>query len=171
MKILTNNNTPFDMNHLPEEVDDLRYCVLDYSNSQDVDYFFVPLMFLESFTTPPALLQIGPYQVQLPMDWSIVIGDKHIGDLEILEIYKLNDRPFSVFCTNPIGSFSPAFHEIAIVDVFPDVKWYFPKLKFGHILVVPLGERNQWPKSGPDCIFIVREVNKLPECLDISKIF
>lgn len=89
MKILTNENTPFDMNNLPDEVDDLRYCVLDYSNSDDVDYFFVPLLFMESFTTPGALIQIGKYQCQLPIDWAIIIGDKHIGDLEIIEIHKL----------------------------------------------------------------------------------
>ncbi len=176
MKILTNENEPFDMNSLPDEIDDLRYCVLDYSNVNDVDYFFVPLLFIESFTTPGALIQIGNYQLQLPIDWSIVIGDKHVGDLEIIEIHKLNDRPFSVFCQNPIASFSPSFYEIKMIDVYPNIKWFFPKLKFGHLLAVPMGERGQWPKSPnsvvptPDCCFIVRETNKLPEVLDIAKL-
>lgn len=175
MRILTNDNVPFDMNNLPDEIDDLRYCVLDYSNSDDVDYYFVPLLFMESFTTPGALIQIGKYQVQLPIDWSIVIGDKHIGDLEIIEIHKLNDRPFSAFVNNPLASFAPAFYEITMLDVYPNIKWFCPKLKFGHILSVPIGENSQWPNfsqggPAPDCCFIVRETNKLPDALDISKI-
>lgn len=175
MKILTNNNVPFDMNNLPDEIDDLRYCVLDYSDINEVDYYFVPLLFMESFTTPGALIQIGKYQLQLPIDWSIVIGDKHVGDLEIIEIYKLNDRPFSTFVCNPLSSFSPSFYNISMLDVYPNLKWYCPKLKFGHILAVPLGESNQWPRRStrqptPDCCFIVRETNKLPDALDISKI-
>ena len=177
MKILTSDNVSFDMNALPDEVDDLRYCVLDYSNQADVDYFFVPLMFLESFTSPAALIQIGDYQLQVPLDWSIVIGDKHIGDLELLEVSKLNDRPFKSFVFNPIAGFSPNFYDITILDIFPDIKWHFPKLKFGHILAVPMGEQNEWPESRtenmpaiPDCVFIVRDVNKLPDSLDIGKV-
>lgn len=175
MKILTNDNLPFNMDSLPNEIDDLRYCVLDYSNSNDVDYFFVPLLFVESFVSPGALIQIGNYRCQLPIDWAIVIGDKDVGDLEIIEIYKLNDRPFSAFACNPLTGYAPSFLEISMVDVYPNIKWHFPKLKFGHILAIPLGERSQWPQSkrggsNPDCCFVVRETNKLPEALDISKI-
>lgn len=62
-----------------------------------------------------------------------------------------------------------------MIDVYPNIKWHFPKLKFGHILAVPLGEPNTWPKSRtgksvPECCFIVRDINKLPDVLDISKI-
>jgi hypothetical protein len=176
MRLLTNNNHVFDMNNMPNEVEDLRYCVLDYSDQADVDFFFVPMILLETFTSASALLQVGKFQLQIPLDWSLVIGDKHVGDLEILEVNKLNDRPFSTFVLNPINGFSPQFMEVTIIDIFPDIKWHLPKLKFGHILAVPLGDRHEWPVAresikSPPCLFMVRDVGKLPETLDISKIF
>ena len=30
--------------------------------------------------------------------------------------------------------------EVKIVNVFQEVKWYFPKLKHGHIIAVPLND-------------------------------
>ena len=50
MKILTLNNRSFDLNELPDEVDeDTRFSVLDNSNPNEPDFFFMPLIFLESF--------------------------------------------------------------------------------------------------------------------------
>jgi len=178
MKILTSHNEDFSMLQMPDVIEDLKYSVLDYSDQANVDFFFVPMILLESFTTPAALIQIGPYQMQLPIDWSIVIGDKHIGDLEHIEVKKLNDRPFQAFVFNPITGYSPKYYDITIIDIFPDIKWFVPKLKFGHILTIPLGERSDWPiqkrsdpNPSPDCLYVVRDINKLPDALDISKIF
>ncbi len=61
MRILTLDNHHYDLDHLPEEVDDMRFAILDNSNPADPDYFFIPLIFLESFNAPAAVLQIGPY--------------------------------------------------------------------------------------------------------------
>lgn len=177
MRILTNENDVYEMNNLPEEVGELNYCVLDYSDQADVDFYFVPMLFMDTFRSPAALLQIGPYQVQIPLDWSLIIGDKHLGDLEILEIIKINDREFDAFTFNPISSYIPNFQQITILDIFPDIKWHFPKLKFGHILPIPLGEKKQWPmtkgpepKLSPECFYIVKDINKLPDSLDIGKV-
>jgi len=182
MRILTEDNKCFLMNTLPVEPVDIRYGILDYSNQTNVDFFWMPLIFLESFSAPAADLKIGPYRVQIPLDWSIVVGDKNSGDLEVISISHLNDRDFEMFCFNPISGFRPEFHKVEIVNVYPDLKWYFPKLKFGHLLVVPLLEHaivNQTTR--PDgkvieqvinpCIYTVRETNKIPESLDLTKIF
>ena len=59
MRILTLDNTAFDMNKLPEEVDDLRFAILDNSNPATPDYFFIPLIFLESFNSPALVLDIA----------------------------------------------------------------------------------------------------------------
>ena len=47
MKILTVDNETYDLDEIPETVDDLRYGILDYSNQQNIDYYFIPLVFLE----------------------------------------------------------------------------------------------------------------------------
>ena len=44
MRILTLEDTAFDMNELPDEVDDLRFAVLDNSDPQNPDYFYIPLI-------------------------------------------------------------------------------------------------------------------------------
>ena len=60
MQILTLDNQPFDLDHLPEEVDDsMRFAVLDNSNPNEPDFFFQPLIFLESFNAPALVLRIG----------------------------------------------------------------------------------------------------------------
>lgn len=166
MLILMPDNTTFDMNTIPEQVDDLRYCVLDYSNQNDADFYFIPLYFLDQFPRPSADLQIGNFRVQMPLDWSIIIADKNLGNMEILELKHLNDRDFDAFLMNPINGYMPQFGEISIQNIYPDVTWNMPKLKYGHILAVPL-------ESGPSplCAFFVKDTNRLPETLDITKVF
>lgn len=165
VRMLTAENTTFELDEIPDEVDDVRYCVLDYS-SQDVDYYFFPLMFLENFTSPAVDLRIGQHRVQMPLDWSVVIGEKDLGDIEIVSLESLNDRDFHAFCFNPLSSYVPDFLEIEIVHIFPDIKWYFPTLKNGHILAVPLDISDK-----PQIAYFVRDTNKIPDALDIRKLF
>lgn len=167
MRILLSDNVSFDMDKIPDRMgDDLFYCVLDYSNQQDVDFFFVPMVITEQFPRPAADLKIGPHRIQMPLDWSIMITDRNLGTLEMVELKQINDRQFDAFAMNPIDGYFPEFHEITIQNVFADVTWNIPRLKRGHILVVPLSEKPNSP-----CVFFVREGNRLPDGLDISKVF
>ena len=155
------------MNGLPQEVSETaNYCVLDYSNQNDVDFHFIPLLMLDAFPRPAADLKIGPYRVMMPLDWSILIADKNFGYIEVIELSKLNDREFDVFVMNPLKSYIPEFHEITIENIFPDYSWSMPRLKFGHVLAVPLRDG-----ECPPCAYFVKDISKLPESLDITKIF
>jgi hypothetical protein len=49
MRILTLDNIHYDLDHLPEEVDDMRFAILDNSNPQDPDYHFIPLDLFRKF--------------------------------------------------------------------------------------------------------------------------
>ena len=166
MRLLLSDNTVFDMNTLPEVIDDLHFCILDYSNVNDVDFYWIPLVFLDVFPRPAADLQIGKHRVQLPLDWAIVIADKDFGCVEILELKDLRDRPLDALILNPITGFMPDFGEINQINMFPDITWYVPKLKYGHILVLPLE-----PTPNPPCILVVKDIHRLPEVLDITKVF
>lgn len=166
MRILQVENQAYELDDIPEVVDDLRFGVLDYSNPKSVDYFFIPLMFLESFYAPAAVLKVGKYQINVPLDWSIVICDPEIGEPEVMSLMSLNDRGYTAFATNPISGFSPDYLDISITNIYNDVKWYAPKLKFGHILCVPL---HDGPK--PPCILLVKESNKIPEVLDLNELW
>lgn len=167
MQILTLDNLPFDLNNLPEEVDDsMRFAVLDNSNPQDPDFFFQPLIFLESFNSPAMVLKIGEHELAMPLDWSIAIGDNQSScDIEILPLTSLNDRGFDALCFNPLSSFRLEFKKIEIVNFYNDVKWYFPKMKNGQLLAVPLGNE---PK--PLCCYFVKEISRQQEIIDLSKL-
>lgn len=164
MRILTAENTCFEMSDFPEEVSDLRFGVLDNSNPADPDYFFIPLIFLETFNDPAFVLNIGGNVIRVPYNWQILIGEPDFGDLEVLPLTRLNDRNFKAFCFNPISDPMPDFHEIEILDVYHDIKWYFPKLKPGNMLAIPLENK---PK--PKCAFFVKEISKQCEVVDINK--
>ena len=165
-KILTLQNETFEINELPEFIDDLRFCILDNSNPADPDYFFVPLIFLESFNSPALILNIGGKTVKMPVDWQILIGDKEHGDLEVVPLTSINDRGFSAFVFNPLLSRTPDFLPIEITDIYNDIRWYFPKLKSGQMLCIPLTDG---PK--PLCAFFVKEISRQSEVVDVSKVW
>ena len=50
MKILTLDNRTYKLEKIPEWVDEnLRFAVLDNSDPANPDFFYIPLIFLESF--------------------------------------------------------------------------------------------------------------------------
>jgi hypothetical protein len=165
MQILTLENKTFFLNDLPEEInDDFRFAVLDNSDNQNPDYFFIPLIFLESFTGPAAVLQIGDNEIAMPLDWCAVVGDPEGPSMEVLPITSLNDRGFKTFCFNPISSFRPEFLDIDIIDIYQDVKWYFPKMRSGQLLCTPLHSGSE-----PLCVYFVKEVSRQSELIDYTK--
>ena len=49
MKILTLENRTYTLEKIPEWVDEkLRFAVLDNANPEEPDFFYIPLIFLES---------------------------------------------------------------------------------------------------------------------------
>jgi hypothetical protein len=167
MQILTLNNQSYDLNNLPDEIDEeLRFSVLDNSNPFDPDFFFMPLVFLESFNSPAMVLKIGNSEVAMPIDWSIAVGDSSSAcDIEILPLTSLNDRGFEALCFNPISSFRVEFKPIEIVNFYNDVKWYFPKMKNGQLLSVPINN-----EVNPMCSYFVKDISRQCEIINMSKL-
>ena len=144
MNILTLENQTFELNSLPEEVDDsVRFSVLDNSNPQDPDFFFIPLIFLESFNSPAIVLSVGGNEITMPLDWCMAVGCSQAGsDLEVLPLTSLNERGFEAFLFNPLTGSQPNFETLEIVNFYSDVKWYFPKMKSGQLLKVPVNSKD-----------------------------
>ena len=167
MQILTLDNLRFSLNNLPDEVDEnTRFAVLDNSEPNEPDFFFMPLIFLESFNAPAMVLRIGNEEVTMPLDWSIAVGDSSsASDIEILPLTSLNDRGFEAFVFNPLSSFRVEFRKIEIVNFYNDVKWYFPKMKNNQLLATPtrFGEK-------PDCVYFVKEISRQYEIIQLDKI-
>jgi hypothetical protein len=166
MMILTLDDKTFDLSKMPDELeDDIRFSVLDNSDPQNPDFFFIPLIFLESFNSPAMVLNIGGNEVTMPIDWSIAVGDSECGsEVEVLPLTSINDRGFKAFQFNPLSSFRPSFLDIEIIDVYQEVTWYAPKLKNGQMLCVPLGTGTK-----PDCVYFVKDISRNCEVVDYNK--
>jgi hypothetical protein len=167
MRILTLENTSYEMNEIPDEIEDLRFCVLDNSDPKEPDYFFIPLIFLESFNSPALVLKIGNWTVKMPIDWQLLIGEPDMGDLEVVPLTSINDRGFNVFTFNPMSSFKPEFYPVEVVDIYQDVKWYFPKLKPGQMLAVPLESDNEKPL----CAYFVKDISRQSEVVNYGRVW
>lgn len=163
MRILTLENKCFSLNNLPEQIEeDVRFAVLDNSDSKNPDFFFMPLIFLESFSAPAMVLEINGTEITMPIDWCIAVGDSHSGnDLEVLPLTSLNDRGFEAFLFNPLTSYTCQFGEIKITNFYNDVKWYFPKMKNGQLLSVPVQEGDN-----PLCAYFVKDISRQNELID-----
>jgi hypothetical protein len=166
MRILTLENKYYNLETLPDEIDDLRFAILDNSNPQNVDYHYIPLIFLESFNAPALVLRIADRTIKMPLDWQILIGEKEHGDLETLPLSSLNDRGFSAFEFNPLSAFSPSFLPIEIVDIYHDVTWYAPRLRNGQFLCAPIDDGEK-----PRCVYFVKEISRNCEIVDYNQVF
>ena len=167
MRILTLEDRCFELDNLPEQIDDdIRFSVLDNSDPKEPDFFFMPLIFLESFSAPAMVLNIGGHELTMPVDWSIAVGCSESGnDLEVLPLTSLNDRGFEAFLFNPLSSYKASFETLEIVNFYTDVKWYFPKMKAGQLLCVPL---ENGPK--PLCAYFVKDISRQCEVIEYSKL-
>ena len=167
MRILTLDNECFNLDDLPEQIeDDVRFSVLDNSDPKNPDFFFVPLIFLESFSAPAMVLKIGDNEITMPVDWSIAVGCSESGnDIEILPLTSINDRGFEAFLFNPLTGSYPQFSKVEIVNFYNDVKWYFPKMRNGQLLCVPITQNND-----PLCAYFVKDVTRQSEIIDFGKL-
>jgi hypothetical protein len=165
MRIHTlDDNRSYNLDSLPEEIDDLRFAILDNSNPKEPDYFYIPLIFLESFASPSLVLKIGNHVIKMPLDWHVLIGEEELGDLEAMQLTSINDRDFKVFEFNSLSSTRAEFLPIEVVDIYNEVQWYSPKLKNGQYLAVPLSD-----EPGAPVVYFISTVSRNCEVVDYSK--
>lgn len=165
MLILTPENKSYNLDTIPEEIDDIRYCTYDALRS-DPDYYFHPLIFIEQFNCPGALLQIGSYRIQMPLDWSVVVVDEELTASEIVPITSLNDRESFTLVYNPLAQMIPSVASIKIVNIFNDVKWFFPKIQHGSLLPIPLSMDDK-----PKCSLFLSDRTKIQNIFEVGMLF
>ena len=169
MKILTLDNMSFDVDTIGTEVDDIYFWVLEYTGNANTDYYAKPLLFLENFSDIRLQVQIGPYLMHMPKDWSLLCVDKELGMGELIppKMPGFNEKVFTAFVYNPMIGFKPDYEVAAVISPLPETRWSFPKLKFGQLLCVPLTDAHQ-----PPCVFITHQKNnRVPEVIQTEHLF
>jgi hypothetical protein len=112
------------------------------------------------------VLEINGHEITMPVDWHIAVGDSTSGnDLEVLPLTSINDRGFEAFLFNPLSSYKFDFGDIKITNFYSDVKWYFPKVKNGQLLGVPLTKD---PKSV--CAYFIKDISRQSEVIDYTNL-
>jgi hypothetical protein len=167
MKILTLENEAFSLTNMPDELEEeVQFAVLDNSDPKEPDFFFIPLIFLESFNAPAMVLEINGKEIMMPIDWHLAVGDSTSGnDLEVLPLTSINDRGFEAFLFNPLSSYKFDFGSIKVTNFYKDVKWYFPKTKNGQLLAIPLTDG---PK--PLCAYFIKDISRQSEVIDYTNL-
>jgi len=167
MQILTLENETFPLKNIPDEIEDeIRFAVLDNSDPKEPDFFYVPMIFLEAFSAPAMVMEIAGHEIMMPVDWCIAVGDSECGnDLEVLPLTSINDRGFEAFLFNPLTSYKHEFGDIKITNFYNDVKWYFPKVKNGQLLAIPLTTGKD-----PLCAYFIKDVSRQSELIDYTSL-
>ena len=167
MRILTLENEALDLNTLPDQIEeDIRFSVLDNSDKENPDFFYIPLIFLEAFSSPGIVMKIGNHEIQMPIDWHIAVGCSESGnDLEVLPLTSISDRGFEAFLFNPLTSFKADFADVQVTNYYNDVKWYFPKVRQGQLLSIPLED-----KPNPLCAYFIKDVTRQTELIKYGEL-
>jgi hypothetical protein len=166
MNILTLDNKTLNTSRISRNSSEAIFIsILDNSDNATTDFMYPQLSQLESFTSTATVIAIGTQKttVTIPLDWGILIGDSSYGFVEAIAVSQLNDRDFSAFVFNPLTSLTANFAPIEIVDIYPNYEWCCPKVKKGQYVAIPL-ERGENPK----CIFIVKEITRNNEVIDLG---
>ena len=78
MEILLPDNTNFNLNQPTSKLIDSKMCVFDYSDKNDIDFFMKKITTFISYRYPTAEILVGgKYRVELPLNWRVMITDKH----------------------------------------------------------------------------------------------
>lgn len=160
MNILSIENKPINLDTLPDAFDEeIQFSLLDNRDTSNPDFFFEPLLLLDSFMSPVVVLNIGGSELFIPSDHYVLIGDSETGnDLEILPVTSIYRRGFEAFLYNPLTSFRPEFAPIEMVNIYHDKSWFIPKLKNNQLLSVPITNDEQ-----PLCAFFGVNISKQNE--------
>jgi len=164
MIILTEENKPFNiqtnLNLLKERR--IMFSVYDCSVKNNYDFFFLPLIYLESFKTDVAILKFNDNFLYIPINYRIMIGEKDYDKIENISIFESFSGIFYAVCLNPLNCYTLDFLKIEIVSILNDVNWLFPKVKNYNYIVYPIEN-----KYSPKCIIVANDTVKLP--IDIEK--
>lgn len=174
MQVLTVDNDYFDLDTMPEQIHDVKYCVLDFGKDRkfatEPDFYFNSLIFMEKFSCPAAVLSLGEYNLKVPLDWNILVTGDEFDEMCMMPISSILKRGFKAFAYNPLGGGMPQALAVDIMTVFRNNEWYLPKLNNANVLAVPLTQGIAVTNRAAPCVFISDETYHIPKNFSLTDI-
>jgi len=165
--ILNEHNEIVDLDQVSKN-SEIYYGVLDFTKPKTPDYFFKPIVFIDTYNAPSAELKIGPYTTMIPFKWSIIVVYADIA--ELVPVEDIVSKNHDVFLINPITAYMPSSMPIRYKGSY-DTAWSYPTLGKTELLVIPIAQQiereDESRKRGPLCI-VAGEKAKIPETIDLG---
>ena len=74
MEVLVPDNTNFNLNQPTSKLIDSKMCVFDYSDKDDMDFYFKKITTYILYRYPTVELNIGgKYTLEIPLNWRLLI--------------------------------------------------------------------------------------------------
>lgn len=173
MRFLTEENKILDSDNIGETVEkQLYYMTLDFSRPKSPDYMAKKLTGINEYNDAAAEIQIGGYDLILPLKWHVLICDA--GVVEYVPIKRLSGKSMKAFCLNPIAGYMPSTYEIRVLDSHRTASWSCPVFDKDHLMVIPVGfERDSEGnlRDYPTCIMAGEPGCRVPDSVDMTTLW
>lgn len=168
MRVLTPENTSFDLNLVNESTDN-TFSLLDCEKK---DWFFSKFFMFQEFTAPSVCLKIDKkFSVELPLNWQILTGDPDSGELSITSVEQLSMFEHYVLALNPLSSFFPTYHSVEVINIYSHhSSWFVPRLMKKQLLSIVVNDM-YIKQNSPVCVFCSDCCDKNNEVFHISDVF
>lgn len=173
MEVLVSPTEIFDLNQPTSKLIDQKICTFDYSNKDDVDFFFKKISTFISYRYPSAKLKIGDkYTIDIPLNWKIMTTNDHNYECHLVPLEEILHWEVKVPVFNPFYPRMPKLMDVEIQYINPNpVEHFVAKLPKKNILVMPIGNKKQWDtiiydkhdnvqEVYPDCIFLADDIDQ-----------
>lgn len=171
MKILLPENKPFDLNQPTNKLIDSKMCVFEYSDKDYMDFYFKKITTFILYRYPTVELLVGgKYRIELPLNWRILVTNKHDYICRLVPVEDLFHFENQIPVFNPYHIGLPKILNVEITNINPaPVEHFVPKIPKKNLLVLPIGTKDQWEtriidKDGvkhfyPECIYACDDID------------
>lgn len=141
MRVLTGPTEIFDLNQSDNCLLDLKYCVYDYSDPDEMDFYMRHITSYSSYKYPTVTLLIdGKYHLEIPANWNIMSYDNVC---ELSSIDEFLHRQCKIPMFNPFYIGIPKLVDVEVIKINPNyVEHFCPRIPKKNILALPVGGKN-----------------------------
>lgn len=172
MQILNVENKVFELDQIRTKLNDLRICMLDFSEKDNIDFYFKKITSYLQYKQPAVELRIGDRRIIVPLNWKMLCTNDEDYNLEIVNVEDLVHETYYTPVFNPLKVYmTPTPQAIEVLRIIPTgIEWFVPKLPKKCLLAMPLGTEKDYEikemsngviEKYPVCVYMMDDLNSL----------